>query len=134
MTVNTQPAAARRATTSRWRRLSQRKQTRQAADAEEFGGGWNYNYDEVLRVQWPQRALGEDRWKQDVGPNWDEDEAAASSRTPTSSTCRGSATIARSRVRGSLPNDALHKDPENGLVCETRSVQGRTDVRTRMPV
>ena len=44
---------------------------------EEFGGGWDYNYDEVLRSGKGRNAhlekvAGSKTW----GPNWDEDEGA----------------------------------------------------------
>ena len=45
------------------------------ATPEEFGGGWDYNYDEVLwggkgRSVFLEKVAGSKTW----GPNWDEDE------------------------------------------------------------
>src|SRR3972149_8535065 len=77
MTVNTQPG---RGTPKDWEKMGGgykggKPQLGHLPTAEEFGGGWDYNYEEVLRggkgrSVHLQKVAGSKTW----GPNWDEDE------------------------------------------------------------
>ncbi len=77
MTVNTQPG---RGTPKDWESMGGgykdgMVQQGKVPTKEEFGGGWDYNYEEVLRSgKGPdvhlQKIAGSKSW----GPNWDEDE------------------------------------------------------------
>jgi nitrate reductase beta subunit len=77
MTVNTKPG---RGTPRDWEAMGggyrNGKPVRgKLPTPEQFGGGWDYNYDEVLRSGkgrnvYLQKVAGSKTW----GPNWDEDE------------------------------------------------------------
>src|SRR3990170_8600243 len=77
MTVNTQPG---RGTPRDWESMGGgyrggEAQLGQLPSDEEFGGGWDFNYDEVLRGGKGKsvhltKIAGSTSW----GPNWDEDE------------------------------------------------------------
>lgn len=80
MTVNTQPG---RGTPRDWETMGGgydeqgKPQLGKLPTEEEFGGGWDFNYDEVLRGGKGrnvhlQKVAGSKSW----GPNWDEDEGA----------------------------------------------------------
>ena len=120
MTVNTKPG---RGTPRDWEKMgggydAQGKvQLGKLPTPEEFGSGWNFNYDEVLRGGRGrdvhlQKTSGSKTW----GMNWDEDEGAASSPTPTSSTCRACATTARARPAWRPAPTTPCSSAEDGLV------------------
>ena len=78
MTVNTKPGAG---TPRDWEKMGGgydghgKLQLGHLPSAEEFGGGWDFNYDEVLRgghgrATHLKRVSGSESW----GMNWDEDE------------------------------------------------------------
>ena len=79
MTVNTQPG---RGTPRDWESMgggyrNGERTPGKLPTPEEFGGGWDYNYDEVLRggkgrEVFLQKTAGSETW----GMNWDEDEGA----------------------------------------------------------
>lgn len=80
MTVNTQPG---RGTPRDWETMGGgydeqgKPKLGKLPTEEEFGGGWDFNYDEVLRGGKGrnvhlQKVAGSKTW----GPNWDEDEGA----------------------------------------------------------
>ena len=79
MTVNTQPG---RGTPRDWETMgggyrNGERTPGKLPTPEEFGGGWDYNYDEVLRggkgrEVFLQKTAGSETW----GMNWDEDEGA----------------------------------------------------------
>ena len=100
-TVNTSPAAARRATGSRWAAASATAPRSRAGmpTRKEFGDAWEFNHEEVFfggkgtrgapagrRASSPSGARTGTRTR-----------APASTRTATTSTCRASATTARTR-------------------------------------
>lgn len=62
---------------------------------QQFGEAWEFNYKEVFEGgQGKQTHLQVKDGEPDWGPNWDEDQAGESTRTPISSICPGSAITA----------------------------------------
>ncbi len=122
MTVNTQPG---RGTPRDWEDLgggydaNGKLRLGRLASEEEIGGGWNFNYDAVLRGEGGQgrthlqKISGSKTW----GMNWDEDEGGG--EFPNAyffylprlcNHCSQPACLE------SCPNSALFKRPEDGLV------------------
>jgi ethylbenzene hydroxylase subunit beta/complex iron-sulfur molybdoenzyme family reductase subunit beta len=121
MTVNTKPGAG---TPRDWEKMgggydeSGALQLGRLPTPEEFGGGWDYNYDEVLhggrgRSVHLQKTAGGRSW----GMNWDEDEGGGT--FPNSyffylprlcSHCTEPACVE------ACPSDAIFKREEDGLV------------------
>jgi ethylbenzene hydroxylase subunit beta/complex iron-sulfur molybdoenzyme family reductase subunit beta len=121
MTVNTQPG---RGTPKDWETMgggygsNGKLQLGRKPTDEEFGGGWDYNYDEVLRggrgrEVHLQKTAGSKSW----GMNWDEDEGGG--EFPNAyffylprmcNHCTKPACLE------SCPNDAMFKREEDGLV------------------
>jgi len=121
MTVNTKPG---RGTPKDWETMgggygpNGKLQLGQKPTDEEFGGGWDYNYDEVLRggrgrEVHLQKTAGSKSW----GMNWDEDEGGG--EFPNAyffylprmcNHCTKPACLE------ACPNDAMFKRPEDGLV------------------
>jgi DMSO reductase family type II enzyme iron-sulfur subunit len=91
---------------------------------EEFGGGWDYNYDEVLRggkgrTAHLEKIAGSKTW----GPNWDEDEGGG--EFPNAYFFYLPRLCNHCTQPGCVeacPNDALYKDPENGLVLRNEDL------------
>ena len=91
---------------------------------EEFGGGWDYNYDEVLRGgkgrgAHLEKIAGSKTW----GPNWDEDEGGG--EFPNAYFFYLPRLCNHCTQPGCVeacPNDALYKDPENGLVLRNEDL------------
>ena len=121
MTVNTQPG---RGTPKDWETMgggygpNGKLQLGQKPTDEEFGGGWDYNSNEVLRggrgrEVHLQKTAGSKSW----GMNWDEDEGGG--EFPNAyffylprmcNHCTKPACLE------ACPNDAMFKRPEDGLV------------------
>ena len=120
MTVNTQPG---RGTPRDWESMGGGYENSEPVvgklpTPEEFGGGWDYNYDEVLRggkgrSVFLEKVAGSKTW----GPNWDEDEGAG--EFPNAyffylpRMCNHCTNPVCLEV---CPNDALFKRQEDGLV------------------
>ncbi len=103
---------------------------------EEFGGGWDYNYDEVLhggkgRSVHLQKIAGSKTW----GPNWDEDEGGGEWPNPyyfyvprMCNHCTDAACLE------ACPNDALYKDEDFGLVLRNEDLcQGAHECAAACP-
>ena len=126
MTVNTKPG---RGSPRDWEKMGGgynggKPKLGKLPSSEEFGGGWDYNYDEVLRggkgrsVHLTRkndlpRATDGARW----GPNWDEDEGGGEWPNPyyfylprLCNHCSLPACVE------ACPNDAMFKRKEDGLV------------------
>ncbi len=125
MTVNTQPG---KGTPKDWESMGggyrNGKQTPgKLPTAEEFGGGWDYNYDEVLRggkgrEVHLQKTAGSKSW----GMNWDEDEGGG--EFPNSYFFYLPRLCNHCTQPGCLeacPNDALFKT-EEGLVLRNEDL------------
>ena len=120
MTVNTQPG---RGTPRDWQTMgggykNGRPARGKLPTPEEFGGGWDYNYDEVLRAGkgrdvFLHKIAGSKTW----GPNWDEDEGGG--EFPNAyffylpRLCNHCTNPVCVEV---CPNDAMFKREEDGLV------------------
>jgi ethylbenzene hydroxylase subunit beta/complex iron-sulfur molybdoenzyme family reductase subunit beta len=127
MTVNTAPG---RGTPRDWETMGGgydaegRLRPGRRPTPEEFGGGWDYNYDEVLRGGHGrsvhlQKVAGSRSW----GPNWDEDEGGG--RFPNAyffylprlcNHCSEPACVE------ACPSGALFKEEENGLVLRDEEI------------
>jgi DMSO reductase family type II enzyme iron-sulfur subunit len=139
MTVNTQPG---RGTPREWETMgggydaAGTLQLGHLATDEETGGGWNFNYEEVLRGGTGRAAhlhkiSGSKTW----GMNWDEDEGGG--QFPNAylfylprlcNHCTQPACVE------SCPNDALFKREEDGLVLrDEEQCQGAQQCRRACP-
>jgi Fe-S-cluster-containing dehydrogenase component len=120
MTVNTQPG---RGTPRDWETMGGgykkgKAQVGKLPTPEEFGGGWDYNYDEVLRggkgrSVFLEKIAGSKTW----GPNWDEDEGGGTFPNAyffylprLCNHCSDPVCVE------ACPNSALFKREEDGLV------------------
>src|SRR3990172_4670746 len=131
MTVNTQPG---RGAPRDWETMGGGYKNGEAQlghlpSEDEFGGGWDYNYEEVLRggkgrsvhlqrKNGLPRATDAVRW----GPNWDEDEGGGEWPNPyffsLPRLCNHCSSPACVEV---CPNEAMFKRPEDGLVLRDES-------------
>jgi ethylbenzene hydroxylase subunit beta/complex iron-sulfur molybdoenzyme family reductase subunit beta len=125
MTVNTQPG---RGTPRDWDTMGGGYKDGKVVigripTEEEFGGGWDYNYEDVLRGGKGreihlQKVAGSKSW----GPNWDEDEGGGEWPNPyffyLPRLCNHCSSPACVEV---CPNDAMFKRPEDGLVLRDES-------------
>ena len=138
MTVNTQPGQG---TPKDWETMGGgykdgKLQKGKVPTNEEFGGGWDYNYDEVLRGGKGQdvhleKIAGSKSW----GMNWDEDEGAG--EYPNAyffylprmcNHCTDASCLE------ACPNDALFKDEEFGLVLRNEDLcQGAHECAAACP-
>jgi ethylbenzene hydroxylase subunit beta/complex iron-sulfur molybdoenzyme family reductase subunit beta len=125
MTVNTRPG---RGTPRDWEKMgggydNGKLQLGELPSPEEFGGGWDYNYDEVLRggsgrSVYLKKTAGSKTW----GMNWDEDEGGG--EFPNAyffylpRMCNH---CTRPSCLEACPNDALFKREEDGLVLRRRT-------------
>jgi ethylbenzene hydroxylase subunit beta/complex iron-sulfur molybdoenzyme family reductase subunit beta len=127
MTVNTKPGVG---TPRDWEKMGGgydghgKLQLGQLPSAEEFGGGWDFNYDEVLRgghgrAAHLKRVSGSESW----GMNWDEDEGGG--EFPNAyffylprmcNHCTDAACVE------SCPSGAMFKRVEDGLVLRDEDV------------
>ena len=120
MTVNTQPG---RGTPKDWETMgggyrNGERTPGKLPTPEEFGGGWDYNYDEVLRggkgrEVFLQKTAGSETW----GMNWDEDEGGG--EFPNAYYFYLPRLCNHCTQPGCLeacPNDALFKRAGDGLV------------------
>jgi ethylbenzene hydroxylase subunit beta/complex iron-sulfur molybdoenzyme family reductase subunit beta len=121
MTVNTKPG---RGTPRDWETMgggyddSGKLQLGKAPSADEFGGGWDFNYDEVLRGGHGRNVhLKKISGNPDWGMNWDEDEGGG--EFPNAyffylpRLCNH---CTRPSCLEACPNDALFKREDDGLV------------------
>ncbi len=138
MTVNTQPGAG---TPKDWEKMGGgydggKLQLGKLPTAEEFGGGWDYNYDEVLRggrgrEVYLQKTAGSKSW----GMNWDEDEGGG--EYPNAyffylprmcNHCTEPACVE------ACPSGAMFKREEDGLVLRDEDIcQGAQDCARACP-
>jgi ethylbenzene hydroxylase subunit beta/complex iron-sulfur molybdoenzyme family reductase subunit beta len=138
MTVNTQPG---RGTPKDWESMGGgykkgKLQKGKVPTKDEFGGGWDYNYDEVLhggkgRAVHLQKIAGSKDW----GPNWDEDEGGG--EWPNAyffylprlcNHCTDAPCLE------ACPSGALFKDEEFGLVLRNEDVcQGHQQCSAACP-
>ena len=126
MTVNTQPG---RGTPKDWETMgggykNGKLQLGKLPTNEEFGGGWDYNYDEVLHggkgsQVYLQKTAGSKSW----GPNWDEDEGGGEWPNPyyfylprLCNHCTDAPCIE------ACPVDALFKREDDGLVLRNEDL------------
>ncbi len=126
MTVNTQPGQG---TPKGWEAMGggykNGKQTPgKLPTAEEFGGGWDYNYEEVLRGGKGRGAhLEKTKGSKTWGMNWDEDEGAG--EFPNSYYFYLPRLCNHCTQPGCVeacPNDALFKREEDGLVLRNEDL------------
>lgn len=138
MTVNTQPG---RGTPRDWESMGGGRKDGQVKlghlpTEEEFGGGWDYNYDEVLRSGRGRdvhlnKTAGSSSW----GPNWDEDEGGGEWPNPyffylprLCNHCTDAPCIA------ACPNGAIFKREEDGLVLRNEDLcQGAQECARACP-
>jgi len=120
MTVNTMPG---RGTPRDWEKMgggyrNGQLQLGHLPTEEEFGGGWDYNWDEILRVGKGRQAQftkvkGSPSW----GPNWDEDEGGGQWPNPyffyLPRLCNH---CSRPACLEACPHGAIFKREEDGLV------------------
>ena len=120
-----------------WLRRRGKLQLGKLPTAEEFGGGWDYNYDEVLRggrgrEVYLQKTAGSKSW----GMNWDEDEGGG--EYPNAyffylprmcNHCTQPACVE------ACPSGAMFKREEDGLVLRDEDVcQGSPGLRAGVSV
>jgi ethylbenzene hydroxylase subunit beta/complex iron-sulfur molybdoenzyme family reductase subunit beta len=139
MTVNTQPG---RGTPRDWEQMGGgydakgRLAPGRAPRDEEFGGGWKFNYDEVLRGGKGRAAhLHKNEGSHEWGMNWDEDEGGG--EFPNSylfylprlcNHCTHPACLE------ACPNDAIFKRAEDGLVLRDEDAcQGSRECAAACP-
>ncbi len=126
MTVNTQPG---KGSPKDWEKMgggySNGKQTPgKLPTADDFGGGWDYNYDEVLRGGKGREVyLHKTSGNKDWGMNWDEDEGAG--EFPNSyffylpRLCNH---CSQPGCVEACPHDAIFKREEDGLVLRNEDL------------
>jgi len=138
MTVNTQPG---RGTPRDWEEMGGgyhdgKLQLGRIASDEEIGGGWDFNYDEVLhgghgRAKHLTKISGSKTW----GMNWDEDEGGGAFPNAyyfyLPRLCNH---CTRPACLEACPNDAIFKREEDGLVLrDEEACQGAQQCRRACP-